>query len=483
MKKTITTLLLTLFGAMLFAQGTDDAYRFSQTYYQGTAKSLGMGNALGAVGGDMTSVSINPAGIGLYRSSELTMTLNLADNFHTASYYGTKESANKFRISIPNVGFVKTTPKSNYKPLRYSQFCISLNRTNDYNLHTYASGMNPTSSKIDEYLTRIYDYLPYELQSAFAYDIYPAWCTELIDYDNQGSYYTSPVPQGGIIQSTEQDFKGRAEEWAFGYSANFFDKLYFGICADIAHIKRKGTTVFQESMPDQSDIDTDFNSWSFTETLSSSGYGVNGKIGLIWIANRWLRLGAAFHSPTIYSFDESWQTQTESQIAWITRKSLSPQSNYKYYLFTPLKWIGSAAFFIGEQGMISLDAEMINFGAARLYANDYDYSSINQDITETYGRTFNFRLGTEWRIKDSYLRLGAGYYGSPFGLGDENLSAKKASVGISLPVGSAVTFDFAYEFTHGLRQYYLYNVDFLEIEPVYQKQFRHVAIATLKVRL
>ena len=482
MKKTITTLLLTLFATMLFAQGTDDAYRFSQTYYQGTAKSLGMGNALGAVGGDMTSICINPAGIGLYRSSELTMTLNLSDNFHTATYYGTKENANKFRLSIPNIGFVKTTPKSNYKPLRYSQFCLSFNRTNDYNLHTYTSGKNPTSSKIDNYLMRIDGYLPYELQDAFAYDIFPAWSTMLIDINNQG-YYTSPVPQGGIIQNSEQDFKGRAEEWSFGYSANFFDKLYFGICADIAHIKRTGTTIFQEAMPDQSDIDTVFNSWSFTESLSTSGYGVNGKIGLIWMANRWLRLGAAFHSPTIYTFDESWQTQTESQIAWITRKSLSPQANYEYYLFTPLKWIGSAAFVIGEQGMISLDAEMINFGAARLYADDYDYSSINQDIKKTHGRTFNFRLGTEWRIHDSYLRLGAGYYGSPFGLGDKSLSVKKASVGISLPAGSSVTFDFAYEFTHGIHYYTLYDAGELGIEPIEQQQFRHVAIATLKVRL
>ena len=481
MKKTITTFILTLFAAMLFAQNSDDIYRFSQTYYQGTAKALGLGNALGAIGGDMTAICINPAGMGLYRSSELTMTLNLSDNFHTTTYYDTKANANKLRFSVPNLGFVKTTQKSNYKPLRYSQLCVGLNRTNDYNLHTHASGLNPTSSKIDNYLMRIDGYSPSELQNAFAYDIYPAWSTNLIDLNDQG-YYTSPVPQGGILQESEQNFKGRSEEWTFGYSANYFDKLFFGLSMGINHIKRVGTIVFQESMPAQSDIETDFNRWSFTESISSTGLGVNGKIGLIWIANNWLRLGAAFHSPTIYSFDESWQTHTESQISWILYKSLSPQSNYEYYLFTPLKWIGSVAFVIGDNGMISLDAETVNFGSARLSANDYDYTSVNQETKEIYGRTFNFHLGTEWRINDSYLRFGTGYYGSPFGIGEESLSVKKASIGISLPAGSSTTFDLAYELSHGKHYYILYDAGELGIEPVMQSQFRHVAIATLKVK-
>ena len=71
--KRIITIVFSLFCiSATFAQGPDDACRFSQTYYQGTAKTLGMGNALGAVGGDMTAVSINPAGLGIYRSNEFT---------------------------------------------------------------------------------------------------------------------------------------------------------------------------------------------------------------------------------------------------------------------------------------------------------------------------------------------------------------------------------------------------------------------------
>ncbi len=481
MKRALTTLITILALVPLLGQGVDDAYQFSQTYYQGTAKALGMGNALGAVGGDMTAICINPAGMGIYRSSELTMTLSLADKHQNAIYYGTTESTNKIRFSIPNFGFVKANQKSNYKPLRFTQFCIAFNRTNDYNLHSFASGINPTSSKIDNYLMQIDGFSPDDLAENFAYTVFPAWNTHLISINSQG-FYTSPVPQGGIIQSYEQTFKGRSEEWTLGFSTNYYDRFFLGISLGINHIKRIGTSVFSESMPSLSETDTDFNSWSFTEDISSSGIGINGKIGLIWMANKWLRLGAAFHSPTIYSFEESWQTATESQIAQITRKSLSPQSNYEFYLFTPLRWIGSAAFVIGEQGMISIDAEAVNYGSAKLSANDYDYSTVNQDIKNSYGNTFNIRLGTEWRINDSYLRFGTGYYGSPFGFGQQNGSVKKASVGISFPIGSNTTFDLAYELSHGKRLYTLYDAGSLGIEPITQSNFRHVAIATLKIK-
>jgi len=147
-----------------------------------------------------------------------------------------------------------------------------------------------------------------------------------------------------------------------------------------------------------------------------------------------------------------------------------------------MKWIGSVAFVIGQRGMISFDAEYTNYGTALFKADDFDYSAVNQEIKDLYGGTFNFRLGTEWQINDSYLRFGAGYYGSPYGLGKMDGSVKKASVGISLPVGSITTFDLAYELTHGKRQFTLYDAGTLGIEPVTQSQFRSVAIATIKLR-
>ena len=200
MKKllTIAIVLLTYFAAS--AQGIDDASLYSQTFYQGTAKALGMGNALGAVGGDMTAVNINPASMGIYRSNEITMSVNLLDNYHKSNYYGTENEGNQMRFSIPNVGFVGVKERSNYRGLRFTQFGIGFTRTNDFNMFTKAKGINPSSSMMDNYLAQIDGYSQYELQDAFPYTIYPAYKDSLIKLyeDEFGPYYGSPVPQGNI---------------------------------------------------------------------------------------------------------------------------------------------------------------------------------------------------------------------------------------------------------------------------------------------
>ena len=445
---------------------------------------MGMGNALGAVGGDMTAVCINPAGMGVYRSGEFTTTLSLMDNYIGSTYYGTNNGANRMRLSIPNIGYVGAKQKSNFRPLRFTQFGIGLTRTNDFNTNTFSKGINPTSSMIDSYLARIDGWSPDDLHDEFPYDIYPAWSTYLIDLyeDEYGEeYYNSPVPQGNIWQGQESEFKGRSEAWTFAGSANYYDRLFLGMSFDLAHIKREGAKTFKESRMDGSD--TEFNQWHYREDISSTGWGVNLKAGLIYHATHWLRLGAAFHTPTLYSFDETWQTETESQILSITRKSLSPESNYEYTFISPLKWVGSMAFVVGHQGMISLDAEYTNYGAAKFKADDYDYSPANDAIKVNYGKTFNFRLGSEWLVGNSYLRFGTAYYGSPFGLGETGGSVKKASCGISVPVTTDTTFDFAYELTYGQSYLIFYDAGELGIEPVTQKQFKNLVAATLKVRL
>lgn len=482
MKKILTIVAVLLLQMSAFAQGVDDANLFSQAYYQGTAKALGMGNAMGAVGGDMTALCINPAGMGIYRSSELTTSLNFLDNYSTSTYYGDKKSDNMFRLSIPNLGFVLAKERSNYKGLRYTQFGVGLTRTNDFNMCTNAMGINPSSSMVDNYLARMDGYSEDDLKDAFPYDINPAYCIHLIDIyeDEEGAYYGSPVPQGNIWQGQESEFRGRSEAWTFAGSANFFDKLFIGASVDLTHIKRFGTKVFKESRVEGTE--TDFNQWSFTEDLSSTGWGGNIKVGFIYHATSWLRFGAAFHSPTLYAFSEQWQTTTETEINYVVNKSLSPEANYEYTFISPLKCLGSLAFVVGQQGMISLDVEYLNYGAARFRASDFDYSPTNESIKENLGHTANFRLGTEWYVGGTYLRFGTAYYGSPFGLGQAGGSVKKASCGVSVPVSASTSFDFAYELSHGKTFNTLYDAGDLGIESVTHSHYRHLLLTTMKIR-
>ena len=484
MKKLYIITIILLLAATSSAQTVDDACLFSQTYYQGTAKALGMGNAMGAVGGDMTAVCINPACMGIYRSSEVTASVNLLDNYNKSTYYGTQNSGNKVRFSLPNVGYVHAKEKSNFRALRFAQFGVGFTRTNDFNVHTNAMGINPNSSKIDDYLAQIDGYAVSELQEAFPYTIYPAWSTYLIDLykDESGeSYYDSPVPPGNIRQGQECDYIGRSEAWTFAGSFNLYDRFFIGISADLAHVKRVGNKTLNESSIESAT--TGFNRWSFDEDLRSIGWGGNLKIGFIFHATPWLRIGGAFHSPTIFNFSETWQTTTESEIDLVMHKYISPESHYQYNFFTPLKCVGSLAFVIGQQGMVSIDAEYTNYGSARFKAvpsDDFDYGPTNESIKNTLGRTMNIRLGSEWHVGSTYLRLGAAYYGSPFGLGQPGGSIKKASCGVSVPLTDGTSLDFAYELSHGKTFVTLYNV--ADIESITHSQFRNIFLITFKAR-
>src|SRR3954468_4991444 len=85
-----SVLLATAFATAILpnaqAQNERDALRLSFLQPQGTARSIGFGSALGSVGGDFTTLSVNPAGIGIYRRSEMMFTPSITFN-NTSGYY------------------------------------------------------------------------------------------------------------------------------------------------------------------------------------------------------------------------------------------------------------------------------------------------------------------------------------------------------------------------------------------------------------
>jgi hypothetical protein len=90
MKKYSFLLTIAIFFPFLIqAQDLADALRYSNLTIQGTARAGAMGNAFGALGGDFTSASINPAGIGVYRTSEFTITPISGSTKVNSTYYGT----------------------------------------------------------------------------------------------------------------------------------------------------------------------------------------------------------------------------------------------------------------------------------------------------------------------------------------------------------------------------------------------------------
>lgn len=490
----ILPLFLVLASLGLHAQGVDDAILNSQVLYEGTARSMAMGNATGAVGGDFTAVCINPAGLGLYRSQEFTF--SLAPQYHLCltDYYGTTQYTQKLRATVPNMGFVVTAESSNYKPLRYLQFGIGLTRTNEYSYRQQTKGLNPASSMVDAYIQtangidELFD--PHVdpgdyFKDNYPYDLSPAWETYLIDrfIDSLGNlYFNSPVPQGNVWQTDNITSRGRSEEWTFALAANYYDKIFIGASLGLAHIKRISTRKYGEN---PNDANSDFFDWQHTEELGDTSWGVNFKAGVIYYPASWLRVGLAWHSPTAYAIGEAWSTQTQatlkdSQGEREYHRYLSPTLEWSYEFYTPNTIIGSFAFLLGQQGMITTDVEYMNYGDSR-----FKFDGEKQYFKEVLKSTLNFRLGTEWRIRQYFLRGGLAYYGSPYGFGENYGSVKKLGLGFGYSVSQETSWDFAYELTQSTTGYtpYQFYVDGQNIvEDAVRRQWRNKLVVSLKVK-
>src|SRR5258705_2973718 len=136
------------------AQSDQDALRYSQTSIAGTARFVGMGGAFGALGGDFTSLTWNPAGIGLYRKSEFTFSPSFVKEKTTSDYLGSSRSDSKYNFNFGNIGYVFTYPltRNDSSPGWKSwSFGIGYNRINNFHTQVFAEGMNSRYSLLDHY--------------------------------------------------------------------------------------------------------------------------------------------------------------------------------------------------------------------------------------------------------------------------------------------------------------------------------------------
>ena len=145
--KKLLLILLAIVPFCLKGQSLDDVFNVSATYYQGTAKSAAMGNAVGAVGDDFSAISINPAGLGLFRKPTFVFTPSILTTYTRSNYYGDQASDSKSKLSLNNFGMVGVS-RSYDCAINWG---FGMNRTNNFNNRIYVDGLNPNNSLLDSY--------------------------------------------------------------------------------------------------------------------------------------------------------------------------------------------------------------------------------------------------------------------------------------------------------------------------------------------
>lgn len=462
MKRTIFLILLGFIITNLTAQTAADALRYSRIYYGGTARFNGLAGAFTAVGADFSTLATNPAGLGLYKGSEMTFTFAPIVGNSTSTYNGTTFSDNKVNFGIGNFGVLFSIPTYNKnKPgvLRSFNFGIGLNRQNDFNNRVAISGVNTKNSMMQSYANTLNSttIMPNEVMNQYPFDIGLAYKTNLVFYDSATDRFYCDAAYGGVLQSKFIETHGSMNEFDISFGANLADKVFIGITFGIPTINYYEHSLYQESRT--SDTVPNFKSLNYYYDLHTRGTGFNFKAGLIYKPIDWFRVGVAVHTPTWYpSLRDDWSSSMTSSFtntSW-NATEYSPLGTYDYRLTTPFRAMGGLAFIVGQYGLVSADYEYVNYGQARFNSAYDSYTNVNNAISKNYQSWGNLRFGTEWRIDMFRVRGGFAYFSDPYTTGTNDATRYQASGGLGFR--SKYFFaDVTYVWSGMQQDYYLYD--------------------------
>lgn len=429
---------LLFIASSVFAQGELDALRNSRNDLYGTARAMAMGNAFGALGGDLTGVSINPAGIAVYRSSELVGTLSLNNE---ASKIG-DISKNKFFGGMDNLGFVSYIPlRSN--SVQLINFGFSYNRLKtfdkkyraessnngasltDYITHNFAN-VDPALLGNDNNIDPFYrsngaPWLPILAYQSFL--IFP------VEKDGAKGYESILNPGDKVSNTIDVREKGSIDSYDFTVGTSINNVLNLGLALSVTSIDYSTTSVYSENFPSGNKEGFDIES-----DLNTSGAGIGLKLGMIYRPINSLRLGISYQSPTWYNLtDRYWATseykvdsyiqklseQNQNEYAGIKDKFLYTGEDYFDYSFqTPDKWTASVAG-VFNNFILSMDYELTNYKSMKFTSesstNEAYFNDIKKLIKSDYKPASSIRLGGEYRFTPQFSgRLGYAWVQNPY---------------------------------------------------------------------
>lgn len=403
------------------AQNFADAYRLSYNQIQGTARSAGMGNAFGALGGDFSSLSINPAGSAIYQSNEFVITPGYYINSSEITVDGQQFSDNDPKFSLNNVGVVGSYKINNTGTgIVNISYGFGYNRMANFNSTAFANVNNSPDSWLDDitnyanseslsnsYLNQDIGFVQYRDWPAKL-----AWSNYLINpvNDIDGSY-ENILGSGELVnQSKNYIHSGRIDEYVLNFSMNFNHNFYVGTTVGIQDIRYKHHLTYTEDFEAGGDM-------TFKDNYRLDGTGYNVKIGVIYKPIQSLRLGLTFHSPTFFEINE--ESALNMQSSEQQDGYVDPGVNqYNYDFNTPLKVVMSGAVVFGKKGLLSADAEYIDYSKMRFRRGgngDDNFSDINSLMGDAFQSVFNVRIGGEYKLTPNFaLRAGYEMYDNPF---------------------------------------------------------------------
>lgn len=442
MKHLAVLCVLILTGSQLVAQNETDAFRYSQTGISGSARAMGLGGAYSAVGADLASASINPAGLAVYRNNTFSISPQFSLNRTTSDFLDGRATVGNTQLNVPSWGFT-FTGKNYYETgnerrevqegLKSYTFAIGVNQLENYNRTIDVTGFN-TESSISDFFSEQANFTG-ETRDFINPNSFAGLGARTFVVDTllgQPASYYPAVNGGDITQRVNLAETGRRNEIFISMAGNFEDVVYFGASLGIQTLRytqslflqetdTEGQHEFLQNNPDFP-LESPMNVIRYENEFSTRGTGINVSMGVIVRPTDPLRIGLSVQSPTYFNLTDQFNIDLSQEYAIILPNgnlgseelsaSIEP-GQYRYSLATPFRATVGAMYLLGKAGFITADVEYTDFSAANLSAEDYDFRPENDNIQAFYRSAVNYRVGGELRSGIFRLRAGAAFHGDP----------------------------------------------------------------------
>lgn len=418
-----TIIIAMLLGInMTYSQGIGDAVRFSNYEPIGTARTVGVGSAFGAMGGDFSVIGINPAGLAEYRVGEFNITPSIGTSSTNAFFVDDKQNSKRSRSNflLDNIGFVGANSPRGSK-WQTSNWAVGFSKLTNFNRNINIVGS--TEGTITERFVERAN--GNDLDNLDGFEAGPAYDAGAIFEDGIDNYTSDYLEDDIVTKEQFIDQKGSVNELSIAWAGNYDNQLNIGISAGIPFVSFTETKTYKEGI-----TDGDFsNQLEYVERLNTTGAGFNLKFGVQYKAMKQLRIGAAIHSPTWYTLNDDYSTLVNYEFTStnesFTGQGQSPDGSFKYKLTNPWKAVGSigSIYKIGEiKGFVNADIEFLDYSNNEFdftaYSNDPSESQftqeVNGEIDNQLSSATNIRIGSELAYNSIRFRVGYSISTSPY---------------------------------------------------------------------
>lgn len=387
-------LILVLAFCLLAAYG-QDMQRFAERSCIGTARYVGMGGAMTAIGGDPSAAMDNPAGLGLYRRSEISVSVD--GTWDKTQQHESKQVLQRSRLTLPQVSAIWSSGDPNkQKGLIYSNLMFTMNRIHNYNRDLLVSGHN--TGMLPTICTKT-NGLPEGNLVNLPWDDEDIGWLSILGYEG---YLINPTENNmwePALKFTDGELKinekGSSDQYTLSWAGNINNQWYIGASLNIPTINYTKYVSLVES--DRK------NSAELKSMFHVSGVGISASIGLLARPVEWLRIGASVQTPTELTLS----LQTEGDMH-------STVNGNKYEVLTPASGSISTTYASPMRTSISIAGQWKNIG---MLALQYDYAHAFKDKEANVSPMqdiHTLKAGLEVHVNNS-LFLNAGYvYESSF---------------------------------------------------------------------